>query len=135
MSKQGLKRGHEQLEDAGDRASRRQTVGLQRIPLDKIGFWPHNRGGIGFLSAHVHEVATDCMVNKVKRNRYHHVDVVKIPAKFLQEVRSVNATRFKSDPFAPRCPTEGIEYVAMTKTHFCLAHKLCKEGGLSLIHI
>ena len=120
MSNGGLKRGCELLEDAGDRAQKRQTVGLQRIPLDELGFWPRNRGGIGFISNPVHEVASDCMLNKVKVQRYHHVDVVKIPADKLQEVRSVNAIRCTADPLAPRSTTEGINYVVMTKTHFCL---------------
>ena len=47
----------ETLEDAGDRAQKRRKQGQLRIPLDQIGFWKENRGGLGISSHHAHEVA------------------------------------------------------------------------------
>ena len=45
------------LEDAGERAQKRRRPGNLRIGLEKIGFWPGNRGGMGISPYHVHEVA------------------------------------------------------------------------------
>ena len=30
-----------------------------RIDLDRIGFWPDNRGGMGLISRHSHHIAPD----------------------------------------------------------------------------
>ena len=68
------------LEDPGDRAQRHRRLGLCRIPLDKLGYLPDNRGGLGISPFHVHELAWDCVANGVKLSRYTHVDIVKIPA-------------------------------------------------------
>ena len=70
-----MKRQHD-LEDAGDRAQKRRKPGLVRISLDKIGFWPANRDGMGVSSHHMHEVAWDCLANKTRIQRYDHVDIV-----------------------------------------------------------
>ena len=58
------------IEDAGDRAQKRRKMGHMRIPLDKIGFWDCNRGGLGISAHHAHEVAWDCLANKTKLERY-----------------------------------------------------------------
>ena len=87
-----MKRPHE-LEDAGDRVQKHRKPGLVRIPLDKIGFWPGNRGGLGVASHHVHEVAWDCIANKTKLQRYGHVDLIEIPAEYLQQIRTANRKR------------------------------------------
>ena len=65
-----------QAEDAGDRARRLRNTGLIRVQLRKIGFWPDNRGTLGISSYHAMEVTWDCMANKIKLQRYGHVDLV-----------------------------------------------------------
>ena len=71
-------------EDPADRALRKRKSGEQRIPTDRIGFWPGNRGGTGISSYHVHEVAQDCMQNKVRINRYSPVELVEVPEPLLK---------------------------------------------------
>ena len=119
------------LEDAGDRAQKRRRVGFVRIPLDKIGFDPRNRGGIGCSGYHAHEVAWDCMANKTRLTRYDHMDIVKIPEECLSEVREDKRQRCESDPLMPSY-SKCIEYVAASKTHFVHGHKLFKDAGRML---
>ena len=36
-----------EVEDAVDRAMRYRKYDKSRVPLEQIGFWPGNRGGVG----------------------------------------------------------------------------------------
>ena len=122
-----------ELEDAGDRAQKHRKPGLVRVPLDKIGFSPGNRGGLGVAPHHVHEVAWDCIANKTKLHRYGHVDLIEIPAEALQEIRKANRERCEADDLMPRC-AENIQYVCGSKTHFVHGQKLAKDGTRTLFN-
>ena len=104
-----------------------------RVDLDKIGFWPHNRGGLGISPYHVHEVAQDCKCNKTKLERYHQVDLIEIPQDMLQKIRDANRDRCESDDRMPRFSPH-MTYVCATKTHFVHAQKLAKEGNRSIFN-
>ena len=119
------------MEDAGDRAQKMRKTGLVRIPLDKIGFCPDNRGGLGISPYHAHEVAWDCLSNKTRISRYVHVDVVEIPEADLQRVRDTNKRKSESEPFMPRYSST-IQYMCLTKTQFVHAQKLGKDGTHTL---
>ena len=123
----------EQLEDAGDRAQKRRKQGMVRIPLDKIGFWPDNRGGLGMSSHHLHEVAWDCKANKTKLQRYGYVDLVEIPAGCLQQVLDANRQRCAKDALMPNAPRD-LQYVCVSKTHFVHAQKLARDGNRFLFN-
>jgi len=127
-----MKREHS-LEDAGDRAQKHRKHGFVRIPLDKIGFWPGNRGGLGVASHHLHEVAWDCKANKTKLQRYGHVDLIEIPSESSQQICNANRDRCQSDNLMPRFSSE-IQYVCASKTHFVHAQKLAKEGTRTLFN-
>ena len=65
--------------DHAERAQALRISGTTRIHLNKIGFWPWNRSGMGILPYHVHEVANDIVCNGSKIDRYNSVGIVKIP--------------------------------------------------------
>ena len=119
------------LEDAGDRAQKHLKIGLSRIPLKFIGFWPDNRGGMGALGHHVHEIAHDCMSNKTNLDRYHHVQIIEVPDAFLQQVREANKVKCKNDPLMPNYSPD-MKYICLGKTHFVHAQKLAADGGRTL---
>ena len=121
------------LEDAGDRAQKKRKAGLMRVPLEKIGFWPGNRGGLGISPYHVHEVAWDCVANKTKLSRYGHVDLLEVPSSLLPTFRKENRATCVSDPLMPRFHPE-MEFVCASKTHFVHAQKLGKEGNRTLFN-
>ena len=129
-SQKHMKRQHD-LEDAGDRAQKQRKPGMVRMPLNKIGFWPPNRGGMGVSTYHVHEVAWDCMAHKTKIQRYDHVDIVKIPSDALQEMRHANSERCESDSMMPLFSPE-MQYVCAGKTHFVHAQKLAQSSIKSM---
>ena len=120
------------LTDSSDRAQSHRAPGLARIPLSAIAFWPHNRGGAGISSHHVHEVAHDCVANRTRLSRYGEVVLVEISAEALSQVRRVNTEKAKADPLLPRCYPDEIKYVCLTKTHFVHAQKLAADGGRTL---
>ena len=67
-------------EDDGERAAGYRTSGGSfRMPLDRLGFFPGNRGGMGCSGSHVHEVAWDGTANKVKLRRYKEIEIAAIP--------------------------------------------------------
>ena len=107
--------------------------GSVRIPLDQIGFWPGNRGGLGISPYHVHEVAWDCKVNITKLQRYHHVDLVEIPQNMLQAFRDANRQLCERDDRMPRFSAQ-MTYACLSKTHFVHAQKLAKEGTRSIFN-
>ena len=116
------------VEDAGDPAQKSRKQGLVRIPLEKIGFWPGNRGGLGVSPHHAHEVACDCVANKTKLQRYGHVDLMEIPPHLLDEIRKANRSLCEADALMPRY-SDSFEYVCASKTQFLHAQKLGKEGN------
>ena len=126
------KREHD-VEDAGDRAQKYRRLGLVRIDLDKLLFWPPNRGGVGVSAYHAHEVAWDCKSNKTKASRYNHIDIVEIPAKDKERILQINKEKCESDPLMPRFSAKS-EYVCAGKTHFVHAQKLAKDGGRTLFN-
>ena len=69
------------MEDSGDRAAKyRKPGGHFRMPLDRLGFDPRNRGGLGLSPTHAHEIAWDGTDqpygNGVTLRRYKEVEVV-----------------------------------------------------------
>ena len=120
------------VEDASDRAQRKRKHGELRIPLDQIGFWPGNRGGFGLSAAHAHEVVWDCVANKVKRQRYHHVDLVEIHPDQRAKIQEANK-RKADDPLMPQCPSD-IKFACMSKTHLVHGLKLAKDGGRTIMN-
>ena len=122
------------VEDASDRAQkRRKSDCLARVHLDKITFWPFNRGSSGIISHHIHEVAFDCVTNKVSRRRYNHVDIVEIPDGKLKEIKDACRERSQQDSLMPKF-SENIKYVCLTKTHFTHAQKLALDGNRCLFN-
>ena len=113
----------------GPRKKRKQ--GCMRIPLDRIGFWPGDRGGLGISSHHMHEVAWDCVANKTKLHRYGHVDLIEIPSDLLVQSRQENRERCEADKLMPRFPPV-MQYVCASKTHVVHAQKLGEEGTRTL---
>ena len=97
------------------------------IPLDKICFWPGNRGGLGISAHHVHDVAWGCLANKTKLQRYTCVDLIEIPEECLKAIRDENRERCEADSLMPRFSAK-IQYVCASKTHFVHAHKLANDG-------
>ena len=114
------------IEHASDRAYHHREAGNQRVGLNKIGFWQLNRGGQGVDGHHVHEVAFDIISNSTKYSRYLEVALMKIPAEKLEEVRQYNRQLSEDDHFLPQCGSN-IQFVCLTKTHFCHAHMLVRE--------
>ena len=121
------------LEDAADRARKKRKCALMRVPLEKIGFWPGNRGGLGCSAYHIHEVAHDCLANKTRLERYGHVDLLEIPKELLDEFREHNRQFCESDPLMPRFSAKMV-YVCGGRTHFVHAHKLAKDGNRTLFN-
>ena len=62
-----MKRSQSPVLDASDRAQKMRRTGLVRVHCKKIGFMPDNRGGVGILPWHIHEVAFDIKTNTTKR--------------------------------------------------------------------
>ena len=119
------------LTDAEDRGQRLRRVGSVRLQLSALGFMQCNRGGMGCSGHHAHEVAHDCLQNKVKLFRYDPVCVVRIPDKLLVEFREVNKHKCATDPFMPLF-SPSMVYGLLMKTHFTHACKLAKDGGRTL---
>ena len=127
LEQSSLKR---QCEGPGDRAQkkRKTALGIVRIPLEKIGFWPENRGGMGLSSYHVHEVALDCMQNTTKITRYNFVDLIEIPDNLKNEILAANRRECETDPLMPRF-SEAIQYVCGPKTHLFTHTSWEKKAG------
>jgi hypothetical protein len=105
------------LMDPLDRAQTYRQGAIVRIKVDEIGFLPANRGNVGICPYHAHEIAWDCMSNKVKTNRYKHVDIVLIPQDKLVDWRNQNKIKCNGDALMPKySPT--MLYASLTKTHF-----------------
>ncbi len=121
------------LQDASDRAAKHRCVGLRRIPLEQLGFWPGNRGGLGVAGYHSHEVAQDIMVNKMKTERYGAVNVVRVPDERLTAWREANLRKCECDALLPAFSPD-MRYACLSKTHFTHANKLGKEGGRMLFN-
>ena len=123
-----MKRAHV-VEDAADRAQKfRKTQILMRVPLEQIGFWPGNRGGLGIAPYHSHEIAWGMMGEKTKLQRYAHVDVVEIPESLKRQYHEVNRAKCEGDVLMPKY-SKNIKYVCVSKTHFVHAQKLCQDGA------
>ena len=118
--------------DASDRAQKHRDPTNVRIPLDKLGVWPQNRGASSCSGFHVHEVAQDCMSNNINARRYVPVGIVKLPADLLAEVRQHNAELAQVDLLMPACRANEIEYALLSKAHIVHANKLANDGGRSL---
>ena len=116
------------LESASDRAQKFRKVGKLRIPLDQIGFLPENRGGVGIIPHHVHEVAHDISCNGTKLCRYEQVEVVEIPEHRRKDVIEFNKQKCEGCKLLPKY-SPNIKYGTLGKTHFVHAEKLFQEGG------
>ena len=116
------------VEDAADRAQKFRKAHLMRVPLDQIGFWPNNRGGLGIAPFHSHEIAWGILSEKTKLTRYAHVDIVEIPESLTRKFHEVNRAKCEADDLMPRY-SKKIKYVCASKTHFVHAQKLCQDGA------
>ena len=116
------------LESASDRAQKLRKHGKLRIPLDQIGFLPENRGGVGIIPNHVHEVAWDICGNGTKIARYVQVEVVEIPAHRLADVLARNKQMCEGSKLMPQF-SPNMKFGTLGKSHFLHAQKLGKEGG------
>ena len=117
--------------DPSDRAAKRMKYGIQRIPLDALGFWPENRGGLGLCSKHVHDIAKDIVQNKTSIQRYQPVLVMEMPPHLTcgkDGFIAANEHRARTDELMPPC-AQKPRYMTLSKTHFTHAHKLFKQGG------
>jgi len=110
-----------------------RVPGLVRVPLDQIGCWPGNRMG-GCCPQHVHEVAAGIVSDGTRLSRYDSVDLVKIPAAFLEDFRDCNKAMCDSADYMPLFNADMV-YVLLTKTHFTFAHKLFRDGGRTLFNL
>ena len=124
---------HAPLEDAADRARKKRKWELARVPLEQIGFWEGNRGGLGCSGYHSHEVAHDCLANKTRLQRYGHVDLMEVPKEHLDQFRETNRQLCESDPLMPRFSAKMV-YATAGKTHFVHAHKLAQDGNRTLFN-
>ena len=120
------------LGDASDRASHMLKPGQTRVPLEQIGFWEHNRGGLGVNPHHVHEVAHDVHTNKTKLLRYRAVAIVELTDNNdRQRHLDRNRKLCQTDPLMPEF-SPLIKYVCLTNTHFVHSMKLMKDGGRTI---
>ena len=131
MADSSLKRKAMDVGDACDRASRLRRKGMQRIKLDLLWFLPSNRGGLGVMPLHTHEVARDILLHKVSLKRYQNVEVVKLTPAMQAIVLKANQRLCDSNPLLPTCG-KNIQFGILTKTHFTFATKLALDGGRTL---
>ena len=121
------------LEDAQDRAQKHRKVGCVRLKIDFLGFHPSNRGGAGILTYHAHEVAHDMLTNGIKEQRYHNIEVVRVPLKDLEDWRSANLAKCERDQAMPSYSPKMI-YACLTGTHLTHALKLGSTGDRTLFN-
>ena len=123
------------VEDAADRAMRKRKLGDNaRIDLDRIGFWPDNKDGIGVSSRHIHEIAEDIMNNKTRFNRHEPAKLLELLGPRLKKIRGQNKAKCHNDPLMPRYAAI-MEYVSVDKNHFIHACKLFKDGNHTLFNL
>lgn len=91
------------------------------------------RGGTGVNAWHAHEVAHDAVTNKAALDRYHHVGVVKVPARVLSEWRAANRNKSGGDRLMPGYSPQMV-YACLTKTHFLHCLTLAMEGMRALFN-
>ena len=119
------------VEDAVDRAMKQRKAVSVRVDVRKCAFWPDNRGGTGVCSRHVHQIVEDCMVNRIRRNRYEPVELVELPEHLLKKFQALNKAKCDNDPLMPRYSPD-MEYVAIGRNHFTHACKLFQDGDHTL---
>ena len=102
-----------QLTDPSDRARSYRVPGVVRIPLSQLGFYAHNRGGLGVDPFHVSEIASDCNSNRVNLSRYAEAAVAIVPVAnglsarlqindtHLHALVPANQLKCKNDPLMP----------------------------------
>ena len=61
-----------------------------RMHVDRMGFFNQNRGGMGVVPYHDHEVAEDFVKHKISQIRYGSIRVVKLPESELPFFRAYN---------------------------------------------
>ena len=122
-----------ELHDAADGAVIHRRSGASRVNLAKICFNPQNRGGAGIWSYHVHEVARHIVTQGTSKQRYGHVEIVKLPLDKIQKAREANRLKCDQDPLMPPC-SDAIEYVCLSKTHFSPAQTLLMSGWRTLLN-
>ena len=79
----------------------------------------------------MHEIAHDIVLRGAKLERYGSVDIVKIPADKLDEIRALNKLMCDKSDYMPLFNPD-MKYVLITKTHFTFAHMLIRDGGRTL---
>ena len=102
-----------------------------RIPIEKFGFHPLNRGGQGMIPHHAHQLASSIVTVGTSIRRYQFVRAVRVPAKEREEWLTANRNKYDQEPLCPR-PTDEMCFALLTRTHFTSAQKLLKEGNRSL---
>ena len=116
--------------DSLDRATSYKEEESCRQFLKLIGFHPSHRYGLGINSEHVHELAHACQEG-VRQHKYGAVDVIRVPAKALDQFRDVNKKKCENDKLMPRFSPE-MKFACLTRTHFTHACKLNSDGARKL---
>ena len=121
----GLPRGVKRKAElsASDRAEKCRVLNhFDRELLDRIGFWPKNRGGHGIITYHMHSrVLPDILRNKTNVNRYKEVKLCEVPEHHLAAWREANKQKCETDPLMPKY-SPNMRLVCLTNTHLSLIH-------------
>ena len=78
-------------------------------------------------------MAWSCATHTVKLVRYKQVDVVRVPQSAVEAFRQYNKEKCDSDALMPKFSSV-MRFGCLTKTHFCHANKLSKDGNRTLFN-
>ena len=113
-----------QIAEVADNARTRWTTGLKvNLDLGKMGIAPWNRGKLGVSSFHVADVVHSITQDGLSRNRYHEVQVIRVPESALEEFKQFNRDILAACPQLPPF-SERMEYACLTK-HLGFTFPLC----------
>jgi len=103
-----------------------------RVPLNKVSWHPHNRGGQGIIPFHVHNLAHAICTRGTSRRQYNQVRMVEVPEHVVKQWLSANHHKSTLNPLLASFQAmshTGPLYATLCRTHFVEAHKLILEGG------
>ena len=115
-------------EELAGKVEKYRILGLVRVPLDQIGCWLDCRRP---CTEHVRDLAEDIVTKGTNPGQYGGVNLVKIPAAFLDYFRGYNKAMCDRADYMPLFNADMV-YVLLTKTHFTFAHMLIRDGGRTL---
>ena len=73
-------------------------------------------------------MAHDCITNHIQLQRYHQINVVKVPANRQESWRAANKAKCEMEPLMPAY-SPNMAYACLTHTHFTHAMKFNGGGG------